>query len=340
MRKYLLLTACALLLLSDLRGRAQVEVPFRGGVEVVNVTVTVTDPGGEFLGDLTRDDFAVYEDGQPQPLTEFSAERVPVSLGLLLDASSSMNMGRMRVARAAVDRLATSLLHPDDELFLVAFSTTARLLQPWTTDRRQLRQALEEMDPGGATALLDALADSLPLATEGRHAKKVLLLLSDGNDTASDVPERVLRERLRDTDVLVYALGIDSTSAPGARLRAPGRRAPFPVPLPFPGGGPRRGLPFPQTTGQQGRSWQGNRSPSVDADALRRLTDDTGGRTEILRDIGELDEAVTRLADELSRQYFLAYERPATSGTGWHDIRVEVHRRGATVRARRGYRAS
>ncbi len=115
---------------------------FRSGVELVNVTATVSDASGRFVPGLTQNDFRVYEDDQPQTLSHFSAERVPVSLGICLDTSGSMAGEKMRAAQGALDRFLYDLLDPDDEVFLYRFSNDPYLMQGWTTDRQLVTRAI------------------------------------------------------------------------------------------------------------------------------------------------------------------------------------------------------
>jgi Ca-activated chloride channel family protein len=91
---------------------------FRTGVELINVNATVTDQSGRFVSGLTKDDFRVFEDEQPQTVTHFSAERVPVSLGIVLDTSGSMDGDKMYAAKQALERFLVQLLDPEDEVFL------------------------------------------------------------------------------------------------------------------------------------------------------------------------------------------------------------------------------
>jgi len=109
---------------------------FKSGVELVNVTATVSDDNGHFVTGLTKDDFTIYEDGQPQDISQFSNERVPVSLGILLDTSGSMTPEKMSSARNAIDRFIYDLLGKDDELFFMQFASVPDLVQGWTFDRR------------------------------------------------------------------------------------------------------------------------------------------------------------------------------------------------------------
>ena len=99
---------------------------FRTGVELINVTATVTDSRGRFVSGLQKDDFLVYEDGELQPVTYFSNERVPVSLGIALDTSGSMNGDKIVATRHALDRFLYDLLGRDDEIFLYQFNYTSQ----------------------------------------------------------------------------------------------------------------------------------------------------------------------------------------------------------------------
>jgi Ca-activated chloride channel family protein len=317
---------------ASIAGQEQGSVSFKSGVELINVTATVTDGEGRFVSGLRKDDFTVYEDGQPQEITHFSNERVPVSLGIALDTSGSMTSDKMSAARAAIDRFVYDLLSPDDELFFMQFANRPQVVQQWTSDRRAISRAVTRVLPAGGTALYDAIADGVPLADVGRHPKKALLVISDGNDTNSHISIDELRSQIRESEVLVYALGVDGT---GSQLRnRPTVQLPVPLPFPFPGGRNRR--PFPPIGGSR-------RTPAserVNANALRDITDDTGGRTEIVRGFRDLDGATSRLADEFSKQYYLGYASPGKKDGRWHEIRVVVKDRRLAVRARRGYIAS
>src|SRR5438093_6729915 len=137
---------------------------FKSGVELINVTATVSDASGRFVSGLRKEDFAVYEDDVPQNVTHFSAERVPVSLGIVLDTSGSMAGDKIREAQSALDRFLYDLLDKDDDIFLYRFSNAPILLQGWTTDRSLVTRALGRITPSGGTAMYDAVADAIPLA--------------------------------------------------------------------------------------------------------------------------------------------------------------------------------
>jgi Ca-activated chloride channel homolog len=315
---------------------------FRTGVDLINVTATVTDTTGRFVPGLTQDDFIVYEDDVPQEITHFNAERVPVSLGLVIDTSGSMAGEKWDHATESLDRFLLDLLGRDDEVFLYRFSNDPVLVENWTTDRARLSRAMARITPRGGTAMYDALAEAVPLADTGRNRKRAVVVISDGNDTNSRISVYELKQLIRESEVLVYAVGIDGDDrfTSNAPIRRPPIQIPFPFPLP---GGRRRPWPGqpPIGGGPAGGNgtWQ-QQGERVNAAALRELTDDSGGRTEIVRSSSDLDPATANIADELSKQYFLAYPAAAKKDGQWHTIRVEVRDHRYRVRARRGYVAS
>jgi VWFA-related protein len=313
---------------------------FKSGIELVNVTATVTGRDGRFLAGLRKEDFAVYDNDTLQEITHFSSERVPVSLGILLDSSGSMAGQKMASARAAISHFVNELLGDDDQLFFMDFNERPHLDQDWTSDRRAITRAMARVDPVGSTALRDAIAEALPIAAAGKHGKKALLVISDGNDSESRIGASELRQAIGESEVLVYALGIDSVPAPArpGQKQKPGTPAPGSpgrprgrFPIPGIGGGGR----FPPVLRQAGYS-AGSSDERVNADALRQITDDTGGRTEVIHELNDLDAATAYIADELSRQYSLGYTAPGLRDGKWHAIRVEVKDPSATVRARKG----
>jgi VWFA-related protein len=356
-RSRLAVIAAALgLAIASLRAQENSSFKFRSGVELINVTATVSDADGRFVPNLSQDDFIVYEDDRRVDVTHFSAERVPVSLGIALDTSGSMAGEKMNAARAAIGRFVSELLDRNDELFLYRFSNYPVLVQGWTRDRRDLLDPLDRLTPNGATAMYDAVAKAIPLAQQGQNRKKALVVISDGNDTSSRTEIRDLKEQIRQSEVLVYAVGIDGDGEQVVRRApvSPPPRVPIPIPLPFPGAPRGGGGRFPPSTplppigggnggsgGTGGSSWQGRGlDDRVNVSALRDMTDDSGGRTEIIRTPRDLDPATAGIADELSKQYYLGYQAPGTKDGRWHAIRVEVKTRGYRVRARRGYFAS
>ena len=359
-------TVAAAVLVLGVRPRAQQpqdarqSFRFRTAVELINVTATVIDQNGRFVPNLRQEDFRVYQDDEPQPITHFNSERVPVSLGIALDTSGSMDGEKMAAARDALDRFLYQLLDPSDEVFLYRFDSNPELIDGWTTDRRRISDELARIQPRGGTALYDTVAEAVPLAQSGKHRKKALVIISDGNDTASRTDVPALKQLIHETEVLVYAIGIDAQggvtyapvpvatggAAPGQRPRP---RPPIPSPFPRPGG--RRNPPAPLPPGvpanprppqPQPRGTYGSRSGDerVNVAALRDITDDSGGRTEIIRSPRDLDPATAGIADELSKQYDIGYASTGVKDGRWHTIRVEVRNPAYRVRARRGFVAT
>ena len=182
---------------------------FRSRVEVISVTATVRDDEGRLVTGLPRDAFEVYEDGSRQIITQFTWERVPISLGVLLDVSDSMYGRRIEDARGAVRRFLFELLDPADEFFILAFNHEPRVLTGWTRTPAIVRGALDELRPFGGTAVYDALMRSLPIVETRSGQRTALLVISDGADTASDATLRDVRSALLRSDAFVYAIAID-----------------------------------------------------------------------------------------------------------------------------------
>jgi Ca-activated chloride channel family protein len=305
---------------------------FRTGVELINVTATVTDEDGRFVPGLRADDFRLYEDGELQTIQQFDAERVPVSVGLALDTSGSMLGEKMAAAEAALNRFVFDLLGNQDEIFLYRFDSRPKLVHGWTENREAIRRELGGIRPEGGTAIYDTVAEAIPLAAAGTRRKKALVVISDGNDTSSRMKVDELTKLLRRTEVLVYAIGIDASDG---LHRPPGPPRPMPQPSPFPGRAP------PPQTARPPQARSGSPVDRVNPEALRRITDESGGRTEIIVSPRDLDPATASIANELSQQYFLGYDSSVPKDGRWHTINVELARPGRyTVRARRGFVAN
>ena len=307
----------------------------------------MSDASGRFVSGLRQEDFIVYEDDQPVTVTHFNSERVPVSLGIVVDTSGSMAGQKIEAARSALDRFLFELLDRDDEIFLYRFASVPMLLQDWTRDRNLLTRALNRLDANGGTAMYDAVSDALPLAQQGQNRKKAVLVISDGNDTNSSAGVREVKAQIRESEVLVYAIGIDGAgrrddhalAAASADADARCRfRFPDAAAAGTSGGWPRR----PPTGGRRRDGWPRASASDdrVNVAALRDMTDDSGGRTEIIRDARDLNPATANIADELSKQYYLGYPSSGKKDGRWHSIRVELRNRSYRVRARRGYVAS
>lgn len=344
--------AAVLLALASVSPLAQQQDGFRfkSGVELINVTATVTDRAGRFAGRLTKDDFVVYEDNKLVEVTHFNADRTPVSLGIVVDTSGSMVGEKWSAAVSSIDRFFRMMNDELDEFFLYRFSANADLVLDWTNDRDRLATMVGRIHPNGGTAMYDAVVEAVPMAQSGQNRKKAVVIISDGNDTSSRTDVADVKRIIRETEVLVYAVGIDGQGQPTFQRPSPPIQQPrprLPIPFPFPGGSGRGGggrIPMPQPQypppGGGGTYSIGGADDRLNVLALRDMTDDSGGRTEIVRDARDLDPAVASIADELSQQYYLGYPSPGYKDGRWHTIRVEVRDPSLKVRARKGYVAT
>lgn len=184
----------------------------RSSIELTAVTATVRDNNGRLAPDLPADAFTVYEDGDPQVITQFTNERVPVGLGVLLDISDSMFGQRILDARAAVERFLLQLLAPEDAAFVMTFNHTPHLLTTWVTpgEAAAVRSALDTLRPSGGTAIYDTVMTALSVLEQRPRDRAALVVISDGADTASDTSLRDLRSALLRTDAFIFAVAIDS----------------------------------------------------------------------------------------------------------------------------------
>ncbi len=181
---------------------------FKKKVEEVVLHATVIDQKQRLVTDLGKDAFTVYEDGRPQQLTSFRREDIPVALGVIID-----NSGSMRDKRAAVNQAALNLVrasNPQDQVFIVNFNDESYLDQDFTSDINKLKEGLEHIESRGGTALYDAIvAASDHLAKGAKLDKKVLLVVTDGEDNASrESLEQAIRRLQDENGPTVYSIGI------------------------------------------------------------------------------------------------------------------------------------
>jgi Ca-activated chloride channel family protein len=181
---------------------------FTAQAQEVVLRATVVDQHSRLVTNLNRNDFTIYEDGQPQQITNFSKEDIPVSLGILIDNSGSMRDKRQAVNTAALDLVKES--RRDDEVFVVNFSDEAIIDADLTNDIAKLQEGLQQVDSRGGTALYDAVVASADyLAKKGQKDKKVLLVVTDGEDNAStDTLEQAVRRVQDDNGPVIYSIGL------------------------------------------------------------------------------------------------------------------------------------
>jgi Ca-activated chloride channel family protein len=182
---------------------------FQSRVDLISVTAAVVNENGGLVTGLPKEAFEIYEDGERQTLSQFTNERVPVSVAVLLDVSDSMFGQRLVDARAAVERFLFNLLDPSDEFSVIAFNHEPRVLTTWTHSQSLIRDGLAGLRPSGATGLYDAVIAAMPLIGKRSRERGALLIISDGEDTASDAGMRDVRTALLRSDAFSYAIGID-----------------------------------------------------------------------------------------------------------------------------------
>jgi Ca-activated chloride channel family protein len=178
--------------------------------ELVVLPVRVTSVDGDFVSGLTQEQFRVYEDGRRQPITLFRQEDTPVTVGLVVDHSSSMGPKLQSVA-AAVSAFAQSS-NPEDEMFVVDFSDSVSVKlpggKPFTSNPRDLAQAVSAVSARGMTALYDAVAEALSHLQLGHSDKKALIIVSDGGDNASGRKYADVLELAHRSQAVIYAIGL------------------------------------------------------------------------------------------------------------------------------------
>ncbi len=335
-------------------------------VQLVNVVATVTDDRGRYVSDLTQDDLIVEEDGQVQAISHFTQSNdLPVSIGVVLDTSGSMER-KIGTATSAVERFIRTI-HEDDDIFLMTFSNRPDLRQDFTGDRDRLAAALRRVSVGGGTSLYDALDLSLRKIKRGKHSKKAILLISDGEDTTSETTFDEVTIGVRESELLVYCLGISPSSRGVLTERPPGGREPgigfpipgIPIPFPVPGGRDPRyppsdprdpRIPFPripmaplQNLQRRPDVIQGN-PDTVDMDVLNTFADASGGKAWLLSGTwtenrgSEIQRALDEIAAELRNQYSIGYypNHPLKDGK-WHRIQIRAKNREYRVRSRKEY---
>ncbi len=276
---------------------------FRAEIEVINLTVSVTDADSRYVTTLDRADFAVFEDGIKQSLSLFTHENLPISLVLMIDTSSSMD-DKLTVAQTAAIEF-TKTLRPQDSASVIQFNDRATTLQSFTPDQALLATAIRSTRAAGPTALHNALYIALKELQKQKSAaelrRRAIVLLSDGEDTASLVSDEQVQELARQSEVAIYAISL-RPNRPGDRER----------------------LAFSQAV-----------------HLLTSLARDSGGQVFFPNSLSELDAVYGRIAEELRTQYSLGYVSDNARRDGkWRRIVVRVAQRPElVVRHKLGYYA-
>ncbi|HVF48573.1 MAG TPA: VWA domain-containing protein [Pyrinomonadaceae bacterium] len=199
------------------------DTPVIVNADLVTVTVTVTDIYGRYVTGLNQKAFSIFDDKIEQEIAFFSNDDTPVSLGVIFDVSNSMTGDKIARAREALSRFVETS-HTSDEYFLIGFNTRAQLLLDKTRDSNSLLDKLTFVQTKGRTALYDACYLGVEKVTRGAHQKRAVLLISDGQDNSSRYTFSELRRLLKESDVIIYSVGIlnshDDTSGLGMQGRS------------------------------------------------------------------------------------------------------------------------
>jgi Ca-activated chloride channel family protein len=195
------------------------ELVIRTETRLVPLSVTVMDRTGHLVTNLPQSAFQVFENNVMQPIKMFKREDVEISLGMIIDNSGSMRDKRKQVATAALDLVKDS--NPGDEVFIVNFNDEAYLDSDFTSDTAKMEQALTKIDSRGGTAMRDAIRMSIDhLKTKAKKDKKVLLVVTDGNDNASIINLENLVKEAQNSGVLLYAIGLLTEEERGEAKKA------------------------------------------------------------------------------------------------------------------------
>ncbi len=192
---------------------------FHSETRLVVLHCSVVDKKGNLVTNLNKDDFKVFENNQQQDIRLFRREDIPISLGIIIDNSGSMRDKRAKVEAASLALVRAS--NPHDEVFIVNFNDDFFLDVPMTNELSRMEEGISRIDSKGGTAMRDALSVSLDyLKEEGKKDKKVLLVITDGNDNTSMMTLEKLVQKLHEDEVLLYAIGILSDESSRDRKRA------------------------------------------------------------------------------------------------------------------------
>ena len=274
-------------------------------VNLVVLHATVLDKRGRQVNDLKQDHFRVYENGVLQKLAVFSHADIPVTMGIVIDDSGSMREKRQAVNAAAVTFVKTS--NPQDQVFVVNFNDVYYLDTPgdFATNIEELKAALDKIDSRGGTALRDAVYASLDHIKLGNRDKKVLLVVTDGEDNASRYTFEELINYAQKGNAAIYAIGLLGAEEPGGLFKKSG----------------------------------GSRQAAKE---LKKMAEVTGGQAYFPKSLDEVEATCVQIARDIRSQYTLAYYPTNTAKDGtYRTVRVDATPpRGGerlAVRTRTGY---
>ncbi|MCL4403037.1 MAG: VWA domain-containing protein, partial [Acidobacteria bacterium] len=232
---------------------------------LVLIPVTVTDPLNRPVTGLEKEHFRIFEDKVEQTITQFAADDAPLAMGLVFDVSGSMGDKLRKSRQAAAQFFRTA--NEEDEFFLVEFSDRPRLAMPLTNHVEEIQNRLTFSQSKGRTALLDAVYMALHEMKKSEKPRKALLIISDGGDNSSRYSEGEVRTLVRESDCLIYAIGVF------------------------------------EPLGTRGRSSEELSGPGL----LQNIAEQTGGRHFPVDNVNELPDVAAKIGIELRNRYILGY---------------------------------
>ncbi len=279
------------------------QATFRSGVDLVTVSATVRDGKGRLVKDLAKKDFEVIDRGEKRAISEFRSERAPLSLAILFDVSGSMDTAdRSTAARFAAYHLLSQLEQGRDEAGLFAFDSRLREVAPFTVDTHALKGALGEVDPFGATSLHDAISAAAERVAARPTARRAVVVLTDGVDTASRLTPAQVSAKAAAIDVPVYIIAVVlPIDDPGSDRATPGAKRQAPASI----------------------------------GTIEDLSRWTGGALYYSSTSVSAYQAARAVIDELRHLYLIAFE--PGSEPGWHPIEIRTPQKDFVVRTRGGY---
>jgi Ca-activated chloride channel family protein len=278
------------------------QTPFRAGIDLVSLNVTVADGTNHYVTDLTADDFSVFEDGVKQDVSFFNHANLPIALALLLDTSASMETKLPTAQEAAIGF--AKRLRQQDLAEVIDFDSRVVVLQPFTNSAPELETAIRKTSAGGSTSLYNAvyiaLKDLKKVVAKNLEEirRQAIVVLSDGEDTSSLLPFEEVLDLAKRSETAIYCIGLRASE--GSSSTSKGfKEAEF---------------------------------------VLRQFSQETGGRSFFPNQLSDLMGVYGQIGDELSSQYTVGYvSRNAKRDGSWRRLVVRVNRPNLTARTKQGY---
>jgi Ca-activated chloride channel family protein len=278
------------------------QTPFRAGVDLVSLNVTVTEGVGKYVTDLAAEDFNVFEDGVKQDVTFFTRTNLPIALALLIDTSASMENRLPTAQEAAVGFVRR--LRPQDLAEVVDFDSRVVVLQSFSNNVAELEQAIRKTSAGGSTSLHNAIYIALKdlkkvvAKSTDEIRRQAIVVLSDGEDTSSLLPFEEVLDLAKRSETAIYSIGLRAGEGPSTSAKG-FKEAEF---------------------------------------VMRQFSQETGGRSFFPNQLAELANIYGQISDELSSQYTVGYtsKNPKRDGS-WRRVVVRIVRPNLTARTKLGY---